>query len=448
MSANPAPSAGLSGFVRLLRVRWRAFLACGFVGFTCGLALTLLQVAGGRSPWLGLVTDARYRATAILEIHPPAVEAGREGAARPPLPYAIYLDSEMAKIRLHGLLGRVVDTLELTKSLALDRDSLVWVLRENTTVSRVAGGGLVEITAEWRDPVMARDIAEAIACEFRNVCAESDVRETETALDELRKQVRIQEDSVEQSRKLLATIVRVKGIVYPGDSVEWNPPSTAGASARVRMLEARVALLDKAAADPSLALAIDTPDNPVRAIYPKYNALRSRSEAENKGEDAPREMESLTNQLASGVKLLRSEAMAALELARIEKLRLIDEVAELRKEKSAEAMDRRDYQEAKDTFEAETVWLATLKARFNREEAEARLRPGRVRVIEAPVVPSGRIYRENRKALALVPGNAAWGTAAGLLLGLLVAVVLEARASSGNPVRLKTAGPDGRDDEF
>ncbi|MBN8460192.1 MAG: hypothetical protein J0M04_20385 [Verrucomicrobia bacterium] len=448
MSANPAPSAGLSGFVRLLRVRWRVFLACGFVGFTCGLALTLLQVAGGRSPWLGLVADARYRATAILEIHPPAVDAGREGAARPPLPYSVYLDSEMAKIRLHGVLGRVVDRLDLTKSMALDRDSLVWVLRENTTVSRVADGGLVEITAEWRDPVMARDIAEAIACEFRGVCAESDVRETEIALDELRKQIRIQEDSMEQSRKLLATIVKVKDIVYPGDSVEWNPPSTAETSARVRMLEARVALLDKAAADPSLALAIDTPDNPVRAIYPKYNALRSRSETDNKGEDAARELESLSNQLADGVKRLRTEAVAALELAKIEKFRLIDEVRELRKEKSAEAMDRRDYQEAKDTFEAETVWLGALKARFNREEAEARLRPGRVRVIEAPVVPSRRTYRENRKALSLVPGNAAWGTAAGLLFGLLVAVVLEARASSGKRARMNAAIPDGGGDEF
>lgn len=448
MSANPPPSSGLSGFVRLLRVRWRVFLACGFVGFTCGLGLTLLQVAGGRSPWLGLVTDARYRATATLQIHPPAVDDSAGGAVRPPLPYPVYLESEMAKIKLHGVLGRVVDTLDLTKSLALDVDSLMRVLRENITVSRVGNGSLVEITAEWRDPMMARDIAEAVAREFRYVCAETDKLETARALDELKRQIRIQEDKVEQSRKLLVMIVRVKGIAYPNDPVEWNPPSTAEAAARVRVLEARVALLDRAEKDPGLALAIDTPDNPVRAIYPKYDALRSRSETDNKTEETRRELESLTSELTIGVKRLRSEAVAALELAKIEKFRLIDEVRELRKAKSAEAMDRHDYDEAKGTFEAETVWLGKLKARLDREETEAQLRPERVRVIEDPVVPSGRIYREGRNAVAQVPGNAAWGTVTGLLLGLLVAVVLEARAMSGGRARPETDLPDGGIDEF
>lgn len=434
---GPRSPSYFAGFIRLLRARWRVLATFAALGITGGVVVTLLQASGGKSPLLAMFSSIRHRSTATIQIHPPPVLREADpvipGYERPPISFDAYLDAETDKITRLPALNRVVESLELSKRWALDPESATKALRRSITVSRVGDGGLVEISATVRDSSMARDIAAETARAFRNACDSSDDTEFVKSLEELKKQIRLQEDTEEQARKLLAQIARVKEIVLPGNPEPWNPPDTRESAGRVRLLQARLALLDKASADPALALAIDTPDNPVKAIYPKYAALKARLGAAPSGEppaaDLERETDALAKQLEAGVARLRAEATAALALARIEQTMAVDEARSLRKERAIAALNRCDFEEAKRVYEMEAAWLDQLKLKRIQEETYQKLSPGRVTVIEDPLIAPSPYYGDEGAAASLAPTNLTYGTVAGLLLGLAVAGVMEARAS-------------------
>jgi hypothetical protein len=64
--------------------------------------------------------------------------------------------------------------------------------------------------------VDARDIADEVAKAYKAYRTEIETRDADRQLQELNKAVRDQEDKVEERRKVLATIVRTKGIIYKG----------------------------------------------------------------------------------------------------------------------------------------------------------------------------------------------------------------------------------------
>lgn len=439
---EPRSLSYFAGFIRLLRARWRVLATFAALGITGGVVVTLLQASGGKSPLLAMFSSIRHRSTATIQIHPPPVLREADpvipGYERPPILFDAYLDAETDKITRLPVLNRVVESLELSKRWVLDPESATKALRRSITVSRVGDGGLVEISATVRDSSMARDIAAETARAFRDACDFSDDTEFVKSLEELKKQIRLQEDTEEQARKLLAQIARVKEIVLPGNPEPWNPPDTQESAGRVRLLQARLELLNKASADPALALAIDTPDNPVKAIYPKYAALKARLETttaktapsgEPPAADLERETDALAKQLEAGVARLRAEATAALALARIEQTMAVDEARSLRKERAIAALDRCDFEEAKRVYEMEAAWLDQLKLKRIQEETYQKLRPGRVTVIEDPLIAPSPYYGDEGAAASLAPTNLTYGTVAGLLLGLAVAGVMEARAS-------------------
>lgn len=427
----------LADLVRLVRARWRVLAAFAALGISGGLVVTLLQASGGKSPLLAMFSGVRHRSTATIQIHPPPVLREADpvipGYERPPISFDAYLDAETDKITRLPVLYRVVELLELSKRWSLDPDSAAEALRRSITVSRVGDGGLVEISATVRDPSMARDIAAETARAFRDACEFSDDTEFVRNLEELKKQIRLQEDTEEQARKLLAQIARVKEIVLPGNPEPWNPPNTRESAGRVRLLQARLELLDKASTDPALALAIETPDNPVKAIYPKFASLKARLETTTSGEppavDLERETDALAKQLEAGVARLRAEATSELALARIEQTKAADEGRSLRKEAAIAALDRCDFEEAKRVYEMEAAWLDQLKMKRIQEETYQKLRPGRVTVIEDPLIARSPYYGDEGAAASLAPTNLTYGTVAGLLLGLAVAGVMETRAS-------------------
>jgi hypothetical protein len=285
---------------------------------------------------------------------------------------------------------------------------------------------------------MARDIAAETARAFRDECNQTDDDASRNMIEGLKRQVRMQEDQVEQARKLLAQIVRVKGIVHPADRIEWTPVDFSATDEQVRGLKARVELLEKAVANPALALAVDAPDNPVKAIYPKFVTLERRlaatrnssgSSGQQPVEEIQRDMEGLREQLAAGVDAMRAEAEALLELAVIEQAKSHAADADLRKSAVLAAIDRADYEEAHATRRMEADLLGGMKTRLANVGLEAGLRPSRVAVVEDPAYARFKGFGEGAAAVSLAPRNVTRGAITGLLLGFVLAMLLEMRAA-------------------
>jgi succinoglycan biosynthesis transport protein ExoP len=115
-------------------------------------------------------------------------------------------------------------------------------------------------------------------------------RHRQTRLAELDEAVRIQQEKVEQKRKVIANVVRNQGIIYNGaDSSDWKPPDgeATGANAmqtynrleRDKMqLEAQIQSLLKYTREQLMIYAaeLDFPDNAIKTKYPL--SLKSKQE--------------------------------------------------------------------------------------------------------------------------------------------------------------------------
>lgn len=150
-----------------------------------------------------------YESEVVIELRPIVSEsAAGQSREMPPVNFA----TEFEVIKSRHLLEKVVDNLDLTKRWNVDQETALTVLKRIVNCQNMRGTDLIAIRVRYKDKVEARDITLEIAKSYKEYLAESGKRDSERQLLELNKAIPEQEGKVEERRKVLATIVRSKGV--------------------------------------------------------------------------------------------------------------------------------------------------------------------------------------------------------------------------------------------
>ncbi len=205
------------------------------------------------------------------------------------------------------------------------------------------------------------------------------------ALHELNKAVRDQEDKVEERRKVLATIVRTKGIIYKGQDSFYRRSGVdedQGARSALQtynqlehdkmQLESQVKSLLKYDNDQLMTYAsgLDLPDNTVKNLLPQYNDAKRQLESakiNGLGKDHPsvqtaaEQVQATKRQMDEGVINLRATLQAQLEMTtdRLKSVAVMKD--DSREEAIKRGLDAQDYVDAKRDFESDQQLLQALK---------------------------------------------------------------------------------------
>ncbi len=160
-----------------------------------------------------------YESETVIEIRPssrvsPLGSGMREVAA---VSSEQFFGTEVESIKNRKSLEKVVDKLELTQRWKMDKNDALQRLKKNVTSEQIEGTDLIAIRVKEQNKQDADEISVEVAKTYQTYRQEIENKESEKALYELNKAVRDQEDKVEERRKVLATIVRTKGIIYKGE---------------------------------------------------------------------------------------------------------------------------------------------------------------------------------------------------------------------------------------
>lgn len=211
---------------------------------------------------------------------------------------------------------------------------------------------------------------------------------------ELAAAIKNQEDKVEERRKVLATIVRTKGIIYKGTDSFYGQSGVdedQGAKNALQafhqleqekmQLESQINSLQKYDSDQLMVYAggLDLPDNNIRNLYPVYQQAKRDLEAlkiEGMGDSHPKvlsavdQIDKMKKQLDEGVVNLRSTLKAKLDLA-TESLKSVEAMKDETRESAIKrGLDAQDYVEAKREFEKEQELLQQLKLKASESSAK------------------------------------------------------------------------------
>ncbi len=202
---------------------------------------------------------------------------------------------------------------------------------------------------------------------------------------ELGKAVREQEDKVEERRKVLATIVRTKGIIYKGqDSFYGQAGVDQDQGARnalqtynqleqeKKQTESQIEGLQKYDGDQLMTYAsgLQLPDNTIKTLQPQYleakrnlEALKINGLAENHPsvKAARDQITTMKHQLDEGVVNLRATLQVQEEMA-TDRLNSV-KVDDTREDAIKRGLDAQDYADAKRDFETDQQLLQQMKLR-------------------------------------------------------------------------------------
>lgn len=181
----------------------------------------VLLVMTGIGPILGLLTAAlvtqvlplKYESRAVIEVMPrmPRVRLS-SGGAYDSRDSTGHYRPEASMIKSRYSLSKVIEKLDLANQWRVDRETALQMLFKMVTTEEIRETEVIAIRVRCPDKQAARDIAlEVVRChrDYRN---ETESIELEWVLKELKKAVAEQEQIVEERRRILAEIVRAKGV--------------------------------------------------------------------------------------------------------------------------------------------------------------------------------------------------------------------------------------------
>ena len=353
-----------------------------------------------------------------------------------------FFNTEFEKIKSRNALMKVCDTLDLTTRWSIDREIVYQILTGIVRTDNIRGTDLITITVRHADKEDAKDIAAEVAHAYKDYRSESENKEGELALIELKKAVRTQEDTVEERRKVLANIVRSKGIIYYGpdsyyqhtgmedDNGAKNALDTFNQLETEKMqLESMIQSLLKYSADQLMVYAsgLQLPDNVIQTLYPKYLEQKTQFEGlkrQGLGLQHPtmlataQVLESMKKNLDEGVVTLRDTLQAKLELAEARYKRALASKNEKRSDAIKRGLDAQDYVDAKRDFESEQEMLQQMKLKLIGEEIARKMPDQSIIVHDDPVVSQYPVVPNVNLNLIL-------GAVVGLIFGLAIAFFLE-----------------------
>jgi polysaccharide biosynthesis transport protein len=250
-----------------------------------------------------------------------------------------FFGTEFEKIKSRNSLMKVVENLELVNRWNVDKETALRILKGIVSTQNIRGTDLISIRVRHTSKVDARDVTDEVAKAYRAYRSEIESGDAERQLHELNKAVRDQEDKVEERRKVLATIVRTKGIIYKGtdsfygqsgvdeDQGAKNALQTFHQLEQDKMqLESQISSLLKYDSDQLMVYAsgLDLPDNIIRSLLPEYQAANRQFKGlkiSGLGPNHPTvraaadQIERMKRQLDEGVVNLRATLKAQLDLA-------------------------------------------------------------------------------------------------------------------------------------
>ena len=412
-----------------------------------GIILLSLLLVFMTAAVITYVMPKKYESEATIEVKPRAAGISPLGSDLNELSGAgrmtpQFFGTEFEKIKSRNSLEKVVQSLELVNRWSVDKETALQILKGIVNTQNIRGTDLISIRVRHTNKVDARDIAEEVARSYRQYRAEMESRDAETALQELNKAVRNQEDKVEERRKVLATIVRTKGIIYKGtDSFYGQSGVDEDQGARTaleayneleqekRKLESQIGSLLKYDSDQLMVYAagLDLPDNIIRNLYPLYLEAKRQLDGYRINGLGPRhptvmaavdQIENMKRQLDEGVVNLRATLTAQLDLA-ADRLKSVEAMKdETREEAIKRGLDAQDYVDAKRDFETDQELLQTMRLKQMGETISSKMPPETVLVHDTPVISESPVSPN-------VTLNLVLGAVVGLIFGVGIAFFLE-----------------------
>ncbi len=408
------------------------------------ILLTLLLVFMTASV-ITYVMPKRFESFATIEVKPRERTIDPLGgmmSSSGPTMTPQFFGTEFEKIKSRNSLSRVIVKLDLTSKWSTDPETVLSILKGIVGTENIRGTDLIQIRVRHTNKEDARDITAEVASSYKEYRNDLESKTQDRSVNEIKKAVRLQEDKVEERRKVLTTISRTKDIIYYGDrqmsgdgGFEEDSDRRHALDSFLRLedeknnLESQVQNLLKYDSEALLIYAsgLDLPDNIIKSLYPQYLEQMREIEglkASGLGNLHPtilsniRIMERTKEQLDEGVVNLRTRLQGNLELVK-ERL----EKGEIRKRETKRdalerSIDTTDYVDAKRDFETEQTLLSQMKLKLVTEQIVSDLPNETIVVHDEPVISNSPVSPN-------VTLNLVLGAVVGLVFGVGIAFFLE-----------------------
>ena len=354
-----------------------------------GIILLTLLLVFMTAAVITYVMPKKYESVATIEVKPknagvsPLGESFIDsfGANRMT---AQFFGTEFEKIRSSNSLSKVVDKLELVSKWGVDKQNAIQMLKSIVQTQNLRGTDLITIRVRHTSKEDARDVTSEVAKAYKEYRAEIEEGDADKKLIELNKAVRAQEDKVEERRKVLATIVRTRKIIYTGEEAFFGQGKADDGGAQdaqqtfnnlqteKMQLESQINSLLKYDSEELLryASALDLPENIIRNLYPLYlqaqrelndlriNGLGSRHPTLLAAES---QISGMKKNLDEGVVNLRATLQVQLAMAS-DRLKNVEvRKNETRDEAIKTGLGAQDYMDAKRDYETDQKLLETMR---------------------------------------------------------------------------------------
>ncbi|MEX1048482.1 MAG: polysaccharide biosynthesis tyrosine autokinase [Akkermansiaceae bacterium] len=410
-----------------------------------GIILLTLLLVFMTAAVVTYVMPKKYESAATIEVKPRSGGmsplsgmTGDAGAAMRMTPQ--FFGTEFEKIKSSNSLSKVVEKLGLVSKWGVDKETAIRILKGIVNTQNIRGTDLISIRVRHTDREDARNVTEEVARAYKAYRSEIENRDIDKQLYELKKAVRNQEDKVEERRKVLATIVRTKGIIYKGqDSFYGQSGVDEDQSARTALqtyiqleqnkaqLESQINSLMRYDSEQLMVYAsgLDLPDNIIRNLYPQYlEATRKLNNLKIGGLGdlhptmlmAVEDVNAMKRQLNEGVVNLRATLQAQLEMA-TDRLKSVEEMKDdTREDAIRRGLDAQDYVDAKRDFETDQTLLQNMRLR---EISET------IKTPEESIIMHEEPQLSQNPVSPNVTLNLVLGAVVGLIFGVGIAFFLE-----------------------
>jgi polysaccharide biosynthesis transport protein len=412
-----------------------------------GIILLTLLLVFMTAAVITYVMPKKFESSATIEVRPKSLGQspfeGMSNSSYGSTPMtAQFFGTEFEKIKSRNSLSKVVDNLSLVNKWGVDRETAIGILKGIVGTQNIRGTDLISIKVRHTDKEDARNVTAEVAKAYKEYRTEIESRDANKGSYELNKAVRDQEDKVEERRKVLAVIVRTKGIIYKGQDSFYGQSGVdedQGARSALQtyneleqekmQLESQINSLLKYDSDQLMVYAagLNLPDNVIKNLLPQYNeAIRALETLKINGLGdrhptvlaAADQISAMKKQLDVGVVNLRATLQAQLDLAtdRLQNVEVMKD--ETREEAIKRGLDAQDYVDAKRDFETDQQLLQSMKLKQIGKNITDKMTDESIVVHEDPQISQGPVSPN-------VTLNLVLGAVVGMIFGIGIAFFLE-----------------------
>ncbi len=414
---------------QVIKNRYGIILLTLFLVFMTALIITLLLTPKYDS-------EARFEVrskSGIMPFGESMKQAGGRESAK-------FFGTEFEKITSANSLGKVAEKLGLASRWSVDQEQAIQILKGIVTTRIIRDTTVVAVKARHQDKETARDIATEVVAAYKNYRSDIESSDTNQVLLELNKEIREQEDKVEERKRILSKIIETTNIVYTGEGqqrvdeerdigLKMATQSYHKLGEDKAKLESQIKSLSTYSSEELLLFtqSLDLPENIVRTLYPQYlEAQRELESSKLEGLADQHHMiraqksriSSMKEQLDNGVVSVGNTLKANLGIIE-EELSKLKDIKEDKKEESVKgSMAAQAFLDAKTDFETDQKILEQLRLKLIAESISAKVSEDSIVVHEPPKI--ARVASTPNYKLNLI-----LGAVVGLIFGVGIAFFLE-----------------------